>query len=324
MSKIYGSTRLDNCDNPILIYGLMRSGTTLLNRILNTHPKLCFTLTETEFLHRYYRKYDPLDKNLPRLLNDFSKNMLSYKIEIQEDKLNSIKLHVIEKGLTYKNLYCAIMKVLCTIDGRWGEKYTGYGSELDDFVELFQDGQVILITRDFRDVFASNKKRVRSLGEISYSRGDYLLIIDDWNRLIKNWNKFKKKHNKKHYLEISYEQLVTNPKQVTKKICKFLEIEWDANMINSEKFKNGDGNTWQANTSFNEKIIGIDKSNVGRHRNELSEEDRYLVQSHVKQYTLHRSIFSIPKLSHVHISDRKKNELQEKYDSVLSLWKERT
>jgi uracil phosphoribosyltransferase len=37
-------------EKPILIVGIMRSGTTMLNRVLNAHPQLYFFYNQTDFL----------------------------------------------------------------------------------------------------------------------------------------------------------------------------------------------------------------------------------------------------------------------------------
>jgi len=93
-------------ENPILIIGISRSGTTLLSRMLNAHPKIKTPYLRSNFFRRLSGTYDPLnEENLVKLLKDEKKRYDAYGIKVMTDtEISLIKNYVMQKGLTYKNI----------------------------------------------------------------------------------------------------------------------------------------------------------------------------------------------------------------------------
>jgi len=304
-------------EKPILIVGVMRSGTTLLNRILNAHPQLYFFYNQTDFLRRYNNKYDPLNENtFFKFLNDYKLHMNQLQIEISDHEIEIIRNFIKEHYISYKNLYLAlaISHLQPSDNGRWGEKYAGFGVEQQRFIDLFPKGQVIAITRNLVDVYISNKEKVKRENPQAYERGDHLLILDDWRQFTKNWREFTRKAENNSYLHITYEDLLSNPITITKKICAFLNLEWSNDMIDEKKLVYEDGKIWNANTSFDYKIMGLDKNNIGRHRKEILNDELELIQFLEKNYAMKKSD---DQLHAMPIN----NPLVQKLESVVSMWK---
>ncbi|CUR50906.1 Putative sulfotransferase [Nitrosotalea devaniterrae] len=322
--KTSSSTNLLH-EKPILIVGLMRSGTTLLDRMIDAHPKIQIFFVRTQFLRKLNGKFDPLNKkNLDKLLHEVADFLQVWGRKTTEDEIAQVKEYVKQHHkLNYKSVYLGLAKTLLHIsdDERWGEKYDGHGGEIKYFMKMFPKGQVILITRDLRDSYASNKKRTKEvLDAHAFLRGDHLMLLDDWKRMADHWNNFSSHYDKESHLHITYEELIENPETTTRKICEFLKIDWSEDMINPKKFLDWDGKQWRANTSFDTIAYEISKNNVNKHRDELSDEEMVLVESYMRKYPIrddpHHYKYVTDGLSKNTIP------LEEKLKNVVDSWKE--
>ncbi|GEM_PF-4714327 len=312
-------------ERPILIVGLMRSGTTLLDRVIDAHPTIKIFYVRTQFLRKLNGKFDPLDEdNLNKLLSEVANFLHEWGRKTTESEITEVKKYVKNHKLNYKTVYLGLAKILLQLsnDERWGEKYDGHGGEIKYFMKMFPKGQVILITRDLRDSYASNKKRTREvLGDDSFSRGDHLMLLDDWKKMTMYWNEFTTNYGNESHLHITYEELIENPETTTRKICKFLKIDWNEDMINPKKFIDWDGNQWKSNTSFGTKVTPeIYKNNINKHRDELSEEEMVLVESFMRKYTIHDDPHNYKYVTEGSFENT--THLEEKLKNVVDLWKE--
>ena len=52
---------------------------------------------------------------------------------------------------------------------------------------------------------------------------------------------------------LKYEDLANDKEHMCKKLCRFLEIDYDSSMICEENYKDGEGKPWKRNTSYNYK-----------------------------------------------------------------------
>jgi len=93
-----------------------------------------------------------------------------------------------------------------------------------------------------------------------------------------------------------------------------LNLEWSNDMIDEKKLVYEDGKIWNANTSFDYKIMGLDKNNIGRHRKEILNDELELIQFLEKNYAMKKSD---DQLHAMPIN----NPLVQKLESVVSMWK---
>lgn len=113
-----------------------------------------------------------------------------------------------------------------------------------------QNVRIILLTRDGRGVFYSGLKR-------NYPVKD---SINVWKRYYKRCLPlFKKFISPYHILQIKYEDLANNPSENLKKICNFLGIQFEENMLNFTSFVHhvANGNDMRFNKSS---VIRLDLS----------------------------------------------------------------
>ncbi|GEM_PF-1174278 len=147
------------------------------------------------------------------------------------------------------------------VGGIWNSAASRYGARIiaehtptnlnhvKFILDLFPEGKIIHIYRDPRDVVSSYKRQ--SWG--GNSAVDAVPII---NATLKKWYSEKEKIEKSRYLEISLENLVSDPEVTLRKITDFLGLNFDENMLKMD----------------------LSKSNSGRWRRDLSRDEVKLVE----------------------------------------------
>jgi hypothetical protein len=272
-------------ERPVLIVGTMRAGTTLLARMLNAHPDLYIRFYETNLVRNYGSRFDPIsDKNNAlRLLEMIQTETTRNGAAFTKEQMDQITKYLDNNGYSYRNIYLAIALFLFRLEPkkRWGEKYAGDCRDVEYFLDLFPDGQVVHIMRDPRDVYASNKKRTASIENLEPDRRD-LMVIDEWKKCYCRASYYSKIYGRNAYLIINYEDLIKDPKRVTQLICEFLHLDWHNAMTDPEKFVSDNHEKWEANTYF-DKFSGIGTSTISRYEKFLSPEEIAFVETYLKE-----------------------------------------
>jgi len=122
-----------------------------------------------------------------------------------------------------------IIKNLENLDKRINEKWMcektpGHVYGIDRIFKLIENPKIIVIIRDGRDVIASLYKRYC----------DFNKSVDRW---IDDNTEWLKNSHKDSFHILKYEDLVKEPRIQLKKICSYLQEEYDQNMLNYKKEK---------------------------------------------------------------------------------------
>jgi hypothetical protein len=272
-------------ETPIFITGLYRSGTTLLSRAMNAHPKLSITFDNVHFMRFCYQKFNPLiEKNILNLLNEVSQRIFERsKIELDKKSILS-ELSTFEK-IEYSHIYNIIMKNCFLHEPNkviWGEKTNVAWGAIPDFLKMFPNGKCIFLLRDPRDVLCSFKRMTTNpwpgyLDAIFASLGAFQQALY-----------LNKKYSKDNLKIIKYENFVNKPDKVLKDICSFVDIIYDQKMTNIQHYKDINGEKWISNTSYSKKITKISNESIGRWKKNILKEELCLLetilQEEMKQY----------------------------------------
>jgi hypothetical protein len=149
-------------DRPIFVVGCPRSGTTLLQVMLHSHPRIAIA-PETRFLLPAYRqrlRFGDLEERPNRLaLGKFITGRGHLFDNLGLDR-KAIVSRIADGPPT---LGSAIGTVLLAYAERfarprWGEKRPGYFRHIDVLMRVFPGAQIIHIVRDPRDCVASLKR----------------------------------------------------------------------------------------------------------------------------------------------------------------------
>jgi len=219
---------------PIFVVGCPRSGTTLIRVILDSHPNICCG-PETHLVKNM--------ENFREKISERWKMLAPYGVKEQamNQKIKEILLLFMNQYIKSKG------------KKRWGEKTPDNIFHVDFIDELFPDCQFINIIRDGRDVVCSYKKR--------WGSKTIFLAIKNWNKSIELTYRYRTKFNEDRYMEIRYEELVTNPERETKKMMQFLGEEWIPDLLAHHKI---DHDFW-FKSSKGQQIISKMEKNLQRH-----------------------------------------------------------
>lgn len=225
--------------NFAFIIGTGRCGTSLMAQMLNSHSRICVP-PELQLIFEY-------DGNGNRLLEEFT---FCGSRGIDPDTLSSIIErccpHKLELFFDYKK-YCRqdnvprtsltgfinhlYESIAMSHDKSWLiEQTPWYGQRIDILTDLFPNAKFIHMIRDGRDV------------ALSFARTPWWYESVHLN--LSRWQKELKKIcldaalylNPKSYLEVKYENLVSNPEFELRRICDFLGVVFEAATLDPHRY----------------------------------------------------------------------------------------
>lgn len=213
----------------------MRSGGSLVCNLLSTHKDVVILIDVIHFFRHIYKKYEPISKksNLYKIAGELS-IYLKYRKNINIDKklfLENLKQTNPKK---YSDLYNSLIQTLLYLIPRkkiLGEYANGEWRNIETFLDFNKKNIAYQVTRDPRGMLSSWKKTTFSKGY------KYLNSIFNWIDSIDYAIKYKKRYSAKRFLLIKFEEVHNNPKKISKKLCNFLGINMDRNMLTPSKWK---------------------------------------------------------------------------------------
>ncbi len=200
---------------PVFVVGMPRSGTTLTEQILCSHPdvfgagELGFVPAITHLMPRVLKTKNPY----PLCMHLFQKWMAGHgatyylkKIVKMDDR----SLRVVDK-LPHNFLHLGLMAI------------------------IFPEATIIHVKRDFRDIAVSNyftnfKHKHGGMGyafdlcNIGRMINDYRRIMDHWRRVLPI-----------PMFELQYEELVENYEDKTRELLQFVGLDWDDSIMDFHK-----------------------------------------------------------------------------------------
>lgn len=212
-------------NQPLFIIGCPRGGTTLLRLMLNMHSQIAIP-AESHFLIPILKKFDPeatLNKNdaegVIRIISDHPR-FQDWNIEAND--LNNLVMNL-NFPIKLSNLISQVFFIQISDSGKpiWGDKTPEYFSIVPKLSRLFPKAKMIGYTRDGRDVSISLKKTGWHAWN-EFQRGKY------WANSVKKT--FSLKSNK-NTMFLKYEDLIVDTELTLKKLCKFLGISYESQML---------------------------------------------------------------------------------------------
>lgn len=210
--------------HPVFVIGAPRSGTSMLIKLIRKYLKINFG-TESQFIIRYYNKlqtYGNLKQknNLRMLVNDISgercfrrwESRFGFKLDIEK-----VLENITEPN--YPNILKSIFGQFADYHGmaRWGDKTPEYVYDLPVLLELFPTARFLHIIRDGRDVALSEFK-------LGFGAKNVYKSATSWREKITLINMFAKQLPPEQYLEIRYEDLLSDPVTVMSRMIGFFKI----------------------------------------------------------------------------------------------------
>ncbi|CAF0708782.1 unnamed protein product [Brachionus calyciflorus] len=206
-------------DRIVFIGGNPRSGTTLMRVLLDVHGSI-YCGPETVILLPFMALSKKLNEQLPP-------NVLMVRTRITAKSLKEATANFILHVL--KNRNKQEDKILCAKD----PPILNY---MDILVDLFPNSKFIFMVRDGRAVSFS------WLGyrKLEYNFQNYLDLLKEWDDRNNITMTLCDRVGPSYCKMVKYENLVLNKELVLRDLMKFLELEWNDNMLNHENFMETD------------------------------------------------------------------------------------
>lgn len=241
--------------NPVFIGGLMKSGTSLLRKLLSLHPSLFSGLETFWFDDEFVNEWRNEQSKRQTWLTEF------YELNAEEcTNLRSISRDSYE-FLDHVLSYCARRSG----KNRWVEKTPDNVLHIPLIQTQWNDATILIMNRDLRDVYASWKRNEkRSL--------EYFLEIAE-----KFLNTLSEVRDDSRVLVIQYEELVSFPEKTLRYVLAFIDEPYVAGL---EKYKGDDTDykkvlevTGKVSTTTESLAKPIFKSSVGQWSDILSKRE---------------------------------------------------
>lgn len=282
-------------ERPVFLVGSSRSGTSLLSACLNNSDELHIA-RETHYFDDlrprvksqqqqpgaawhdaavdYFRRLDTLPYGHGGNPDESS---------IATEQLRSLAARIDDSVDAYLAAYCRI-KAEQVGKTRWGEKTPRHVYRIADILDGFPDAKVVYIVRDPRAVVASYRD-FKSRGEFSEemqrafkadearARKSYHVYIISlmWRSAIRAGHEATERFGEDRVRTIRYEDLVAEPERVLQSLCTFLDLPYQAAMLdvamNNSSYSRVDASQ------------GINAEAVKRWRQKLSPREIAAIQS---------------------------------------------
>jgi hypothetical protein len=224
-------------DGPIFIVGAPRSGTTLLQYMLRSHPRISLPTGESHFMVPIYQnRLQYGDLKQPQNIESVLKDMYRKSREFLETDLHGIRFEIesmtkliCQKGcLTIPDVFSTIYEENARGEGkvRWGEKTPWYLLHMPLILEMFSNVQFVHIIRDGRDVALSLFNRRHDFGVYNiFNAAEY------WTGYLERGQKLGAQLKSTAYHEVRYEDLLEKPHETVRRICDFLGEKYSERVV---------------------------------------------------------------------------------------------
>jgi hypothetical protein len=265
-----GDALTDRC---IFLTCTMRSGSTLLSRMLNAHPAVAMSYDSVHFFRFGYQRYDPISNpdNFKRLFRDMAHRLYNrFEIELDQE---ACVAHMGTSNLSYGQAYVSILRSLFSYTGKkiLGDQDSLAWTKIPAFLSMCPNGKVIAIIRDPRDVVTSFKQMTIAPGN------DYLISLFNVVDLANHAFRYRAQYPDRVHV-VRFERLKTHTEEELRSLSTFLEIDYTPKMIEEANFTDHAGNLWdaQGHLTFQGETEWL--APVGRWQRRIEPEDLFLCE----------------------------------------------
>ncbi len=225
-------------NNPfVFIVGCPRSGTTLLQRMVNAHPDIAVT-PESHWIPRLYAKPWALTSEgpvKPKLIRRLLGHPKFARLKISPEEI--ARLTGNGKPISYGNLVSRIFELYGERQGKplVGDKTPDYVRSIETLHSLWPSARFVHVIRDGRDVALSMMDWPKSRPK----PGDFTTWREDRVSTAALWWEFNVRLGRKAgmsignnlYYEVRYESLVNHPREEIAALCGFLGVPYADSML---------------------------------------------------------------------------------------------
>ena len=204
-AEIPASQRLDGTDSPVFLVGFPRSGTTLLNQILDSHPRVQ-GMEEKPAVYSMVKHFMELTHGRPRQLVDVSDAEID---GLRQTYFDTVAQHIERRP-----------------DAILVDKFPLNIAFIPIMWRVFPDARYLLALRHPCDACLSCFMHTF---EINSAMANFLTLEDSvslYAELMKNWHSYTTRLGIE-FQPVKYENLVTDFKDEATRLFDFLGVGWD-------------------------------------------------------------------------------------------------
>lgn len=223
--------RLRNARDPEFpfpfVVGVGRSGTTLLRMMLDSHPEIAVP-PETHFVPKFIQasgklRYSPTTLT-KAIIHDERRRWNDFGIDESEllEAMQAVNpLNTTDAARAFYALYASKQG-----KSRWGDKTPDYVRKMKKIQNTLPEARFIHVIRDGRDAGLSQNARIAKRGKDPIPPKE---MARRWRkRIVKSRIDAEEVE---HYLEVRYEDMLTDTEGVLRRICEFIEVDFDPAML---------------------------------------------------------------------------------------------
>src|SRR3954468_15337843 len=208
------------------VVGMNRSGTTLLRMMLDAHPEMTIP-PETHFVPDVIKECKRGDGTPESVLGAMKSRREWGDFDFSDEEMLGLlrdRGRKLEPGEALRAFYDAYAER----EGkpRWGEKTPRYVGKMRQIQAALPEARFVHVVRDGRDVALSVLDRtVRDLTAAD--------VAKRWKRKVQKARDAAPKLD--HYVEVRYEDLILETEPTLRRICEFIELDWDEALLDYHK-----------------------------------------------------------------------------------------
>jgi hypothetical protein len=212
---------------PVIVLGVGRSGTTLLRVMLDRSSQIAIPYESffvTPLAHRHGRR-----PKLDDFLDDLGRFYQLYEWGIAPEDVRPR----LREGMTTGEAIAAVFDVYAEREGkpRWGDKTPLYMQHLPLLERLFPDALWVHLVRDGRDAALSFLELPEGFSGKTWAQPRTAAqFAARWRMEILAARRLGK-HVGGRYLELRYEDLVTEPERELRRVCEHASLPWEPAML---------------------------------------------------------------------------------------------
>ena len=243
-------TAVTTARNPIVFaVGCARSGTTLLQRMLDNHPELAVA-NDTHFILSAIDKAMLQGGNDPILTAQIVDDTLSYyrfsRLGLNEAQVRAAA----ENAPTYSGFVSNLYDVFALLRGKpfAGEKTPSYCTSIPMLSGLFPDAKFVHLLRDGRDValsvleWADRRDRKRGPAKLEFWEQDPLATTAIWwSWAVRRAMEGARLVGPDLVLTLHHHELVAVPEGSMRRVCDFLGLRYSESMVRYYEGKENPG-----------------------------------------------------------------------------------
>ncbi len=224
---------VDASRNPyVFVVGCLRSGTTMLQRMLDSHPQLAVGY-DCHFIPSAVRR-TPHDVD-PPLTPELVARVRAMPRFARLGLADDVPDRVAERAQTYSAFVSGIYAEFGRLHGKplAGEKAPGYCRHIPRLHALFPQARFIHLIRDGREIALSVRDWGKGPAKLELSRQEPVAAAALWwRRDVLAGLADGRKLGSARYLEVRYDALVADPHDRLTEIAAFLELPFAESMVN--------------------------------------------------------------------------------------------